>query len=203
MHGSDDRSVGGLNINQSGRKDDTALAEQKAKRATDDFLFMALLDQIHDRIDDLQEQMQQRYETLKEKYGENVIDAMVAAFLPDADAGAMSEEDKLRALADKFLDENGNVKAQYAHLEEAQYVRDWNELQKHQAFLAKYEGRNDLTAEEMREVQMAANSASIAENANAVCASQNQQFKDTVDQTLDEAGNRQGQTLHDTGFKFS
>lgn len=158
--------------------------EKESKQRSAQVMFMLLLDQIRERVAELQESMAQRYETLKAKYGERVVDAMIEAFLPDVDARAMSEQQKRQALAAKFLDETGKVKAEYAHLEEARYVRDWQEMQKLKPILAHYEGRSDITAAEQRALIDVGQALSNADNESLLIALNNAQALSTLEAAM-------------------
>lgn len=159
--------------------------ERQSKQRSDQIVFMMLLDQIRERLDELQDRMAERFDVLKGKYGEHVIDGMVAAYLPATDITGMGEEEKLRALADKFLDEDGKVKAEYAHLDEAQYIRDWNELLKHQALLEKYDNIQTFTPEQRQELVNVAQSLPNVDKENLALAAKSAATKETVDQTID------------------
>jgi len=66
MSGSDDSSVGGLNINQSGRKNDIVSGKSKSKKLVDDFLLYS------DIID-----------SLEQKYGVDFAENWAAELLDD------------------------------------------------------------------------------------------------------------------------
>ena len=174
-------------INKS-RVSGATLAEEKQKAERHDrFIFMALLDQIRDRVIELEERMAKRYETLRGKYGDNVIGSIASAFLSDEKLSELTTNDqRLRALADQFLDKSGNIKDKYKHLEEAKYVRDWYELQKLKPIVAKYDGRDDLTAKEKREVLKVAEATSLTENKNKLALSGNDAYQTTIDAKLDK-----------------
>jgi|GEM_PF-6595929 len=187
MRGSDDPSIGGLNINTNGRHDTAALDEKKRKQSAGDVIFYALLDDMRQRLTDLEASMAERYKLLQEKYGDNVIDGMVDTYLTDEEkAGLETEEDKIEALAKKFLNPDGTIKDEYKHLEEAKYVKDWKEAQKLRPIVAKYEGRNDLSIDEKREVYAAAEATSLAGHKNMIALSSNAEFKATVDEKIDD-----------------
>ncbi len=149
-------------------------------------MFMMLLDDMRQRLADLDASLAHRYETLRGKYGDNVIDGMVDTFLSDDEkTGLQTDEDKMAALADKFLNPDGTIKDEYKDLEEAKYVRDWQEAQKLRPIVAKYDGRNDLSAAERHEVIAVAEQTSLAANKNMIALSENAEFKETVDEALD------------------
>ena len=101
----------------------------------------------------------QRYETLQHRYGDDVV------------GGMETEEEKMQALADNFLNEDGTIKDEYKNTEEAKYLKDWQETQKLRPIVQKYEGRNDLTAEEQREAYDTASTTSLADNKNKLAIS--------------------------------
>jgi hypothetical protein len=93
-----------------------------------DYLFYAMLDDMDERIAELQQQMSELYDDLKVKYGD--IGGMAATFLPpDILATLDGEDDELRALADLFLNDDGSLKDEYKDCPEAQYVQLWNEAE--------------------------------------------------------------------------
>ena len=175
------------------------LVAQEKKRAEakngGDFLFIiSLLDDIRERLEELEASMARRYETLRSTYGDDVFGGMVATFLPEEVArGLRTDKQRLEALSGLFLDENGNIRDTYKGLEEAQYVRDWNEAQTLKPIVAKYEGRDDLTTEERFAIRQVAATLPNTDRENTYLQSGNHQFKDTVEQTMDTG--RAGQEL--------
>ena len=169
------------------------LAAQGLKRAKsgagdDHIYFMFLLNDMRQRLSDLERQMEKRLGALREKYGENVVQAMAEAYLSDEErSGLETDKDKLRALAEKFLDENGQVKKPYRHLEEALYVRDWHEAQALEPIVTKYEGRSTLTAKEKAEILETAIGSSLTDNDNKIILSENNSFQQTVDNEREES----------------
>ena len=184
------------------------LAAQGLKRAKneagdDHIYFMFLLNDVRQRLNDLELQMEKRLGALREKYGENVVQAMAEAYLSDEERrGLETDKDKLRALADKFLDENGQVKKPYRHLEEALYVRDWHEAQALQPIVAKYEGRSTLTAEEKAEILEAAMGSSLSDNIQAMSSSKSHEFQVQVNSALDENSHATETTVSNSDFTF-
>lgn len=188
MRGIDDASIGGQRINTSGRQNSADHEEQKRKQSLDDVMFLSLLDDMRQRLDELEESMARRYKTLEQKYGEDVIGGMVDTFLSDEEkAGLKTDQQKMEALSKKFLNPDGSIKDEYKDLEEAKYIRDWQEAQKLKPIVQKYEGRNDLTAAEKQEVLEAAEVASLSDNKNKIALSSNDEYKTTVDQKIDES----------------
>lgn len=204
MRGDDDKSIGGLNINTSGRQNLSSVAEEKRKRSTDDAVFYALLDDMRQRLDELEARMAKQYKTLQQKYGDNVIDGMVNTYLTDEEkAGLQTEKDKMNALAKKFLNPDGTIKEKYKDLDEAKYVRDWYEAETLRPIVAKYEGRNDLSADEKREVYDAAQNTSLSDNKNMMAQSGNAEFRETIDQKLDQDCEGMANSVGSNDFKWS
>ena len=163
-----------------------SVKKDKDRKNDEMAILLSLLDDLRDRLAELERSMEERYETLRGKYGQDVIAGMAATFLDEETAnGLKTDEARMRALASVFLDKNGDIKDKYKNLEEAKYVRDWNEAETLRPVIAKYEGRNHLTAEEGAEVFHAAQSASLAENKNMIMLSENSEFQRIVDEAVD------------------
>lgn len=120
-----------------------------------DFLIV-VLDAINRRMDELRERMARNYEILRQKYGDDVIGGMAATFLSEEELeGVSTDEEKMRALSAKMLDEDGEIKGRYEGLRESDYVHDWNQMDtlsplQAQAMLAKHgspQERADAAAE--------------------------------------------------------
>lgn len=73
MRGSDDKTIGGLNINQSGRKDAAFVAKKKEKQVMDDLILLSMLEA---KLVELEK-------GLIEKYGEDFAEAFAAAYLDE------------------------------------------------------------------------------------------------------------------------
>ncbi len=201
MSGSDDASMGGLVISHSGRPD--GAIESKDNRDFYDMILMSTLDKIRHELAELETQMAQRFEALRGKYGDDVIGSMAATFLSEEDLSTLDTEDKiLQALAEKFLDENGNVKRQYAHLEEALYVRDWHKAEALKLDIAQYEGRNTLSSVEHAKEKDAAETASLSDNASKIKNSTNEEFKETVDNAIDQDAQSNSKIDRSTNYGF-
>ena len=140
----------------------TGTEEKKRNEKASDGMFYALLNDMREHLADLEANMAQRYETLQHRYGYDVV------------GGMETEEEKMQALADNFLNEEGTNKDEYKNTEKAKYLRDWQETQKLHPIVQKYEGRNDLTAEEQREAYDTASTTSLADNKNKLAISNNQ-----------------------------
>ncbi len=178
--------------------------EKKRKADGERVMFMMLLDDMRQRLADLDASLAQRYETLRGKYGDDVIGGMADTFLSaEQKAGLETDEDKMAALADKFLNPDGTIKDEYKDLEEAKYVRDWQEAQKLRPIVAKYDGRNDLSAAERREVYAVAQSVGIAAQNNMYLQSENHHVRDTVEQAMDEKRADNESVTNTTTFGFA
>jgi len=146
-----------------------------------------ILNDMRERLAELEAQMAKHFENLKVKYGDDVIGGMAQTFLTEEErAGLKTDEEIMRALADKFLDENGNIKPEYKDTEEAKYVQSWNEAQKLKPVIAQYEGRNNLTQQERADIIEVAKEANLAEQESMYLQSANDELKDTVAQVVDE-----------------
>ncbi len=101
--------------------------DERNKKNYAEAMFLALLDQ---QLRNHREAMERYQQELVEKYGENFIDGMAAAYLiNEKGLDKMDREAKLKALRDLMLDQNGEIKAQYADMAEAQYIFHWNKEQ--------------------------------------------------------------------------
>jgi len=182
-----------------------AQSEKKrhSKDTQDQLIFMNLLDDMRDRLADLEQRMDEQLDKLRSKYGGDVASGMAETFLTDEEsAGLVTDEDKLKALADKFLDENGATKDEYKHLDEAQYIRDWNEAQQLEKVVAKYEGRSYLTESEQNEVLEAAEKTSLVDNKAKITGSNNDKLQETVDTAIDNGRKTLGEFNNTTNLGF-
>ena len=177
-----------------------AQAEKKrhSKDTQDQLIFMNLLDDLRDRLTDLQQRMDEQLDKLRSKYGDDVVSGMSDTFLTEEEsAGLMTDEDKLKALADKFLDESGNIKNEYQDVEEAQYIRDWNESQIIKQTLGKYDDKPYLNDHDTQEVSNVARSLGLTRQEDMYLQSNNSALKETVEKVMDE--NREIHAEHDNG----
>ena len=192
------RPVSNARLEQSSQSE----RSKKRKEAQSRYV-MTLLDQMHDRLDTLEASMAKQLQKLRGKYGEDVIGGMAETFLNEKElSGLKTDDQKLRALTNKFLDKDGKIKDEYKHLEEAQYIRDWNEAEKLKPVVEKYNGRDTLTHEEELEVHQVAVEASLADNKNSIMQSDNDQFEQTVDTALDDSRNALGAAKTNNSFSF-
>lgn len=160
--------------------------KKKAEKAFDQLLFDQMMEDMQRRLAELDELLAQRHKELQGKYGQDVIGGMAETYLTEEELrGLKTDKDKMRALADKFLDKDGQIKDKYKHLEEAQYVRDWVEAEELRPVVEKYNGRDYLTAAERKEVLEVAQGAKLSENISSMAASTNESYQTEVDSTLD------------------
>lgn len=161
--------------------------KKKSQKFYDDMVFSQLLADMRERLAELDELLAERREKLQAKYGQDFVGGMAATYLSEDELkGLKTDKDKIRALADKFLDKNGEVKDKYRHLEEAKYVRDWTEAEKIRPTVEKYNGRDYLTQPERKEVLETAKGAKLSENISSMAASMNDAYQTTIDSKLDD-----------------
>ena len=110
MSGSDDATMGGLNINTSGRTNSVILSKDKQRRATYDMIFMAMLDQSFELIE----------RAMIDKYGEDFAEQFAADLLDKEIFNALMQikdpKERRKAFADAINDgiRNGTIDAEYA-----------------------------------------------------------------------------------------
>lgn len=182
-----------------------AQAEQKRRAGhhDDQIFFMTLLNDLQERLSKLDQRMAERLQSLSKRYGSDVVGGMAETFLSEAErAGLETDEEKLAALAKKFLDRDGKIKDKYKHLEEAQYVRDWYEARKLRPLVDKYKNRDHLTPEEQKEIAEVAQNASLADNKNMALSSQNDQLQRTVDKAIEEKAQQESRQDISTDYNF-
>ncbi|MEW8626271.1 MAG: hypothetical protein AB2551_11005 [Candidatus Thiodiazotropha sp.] len=92
MRGSDDNTLGGLNINTSGRANQATIAKKKVKQYTDGLLMVAL-----------QDQLAAIESAMADKYGEDFAENLAAEFLDEETYKAViaieDPEERRRAIA--------------------------------------------------------------------------------------------------------
>ena len=204
MRDSDAPTIGGLNINKSGRKDTFVSTGQGGDKAAADAYFLALLDDMRLHLADLVANMAVLHDKLQDKYGEDVISGIAATYLTEEElAGLETDEQKLNTLAKKLLNPDGTIKDKYKYLDEAKYIQAWQEAQTLKVTLAKYEGRQTLEPEEKIDVYQMAKNTSLAENKNMMALSSNNDFQKTLDTTLDNNANEiaVADSVGNLGFK--
>lgn len=194
-------SMGGLNINVGDLSNASSLENEKKKKADNDLVMMVILEA---QLADLERSMAQHFENLREKYGDDVIGGMASTFLSEEEnAGLDTDEEKLAALARKFLDEDGNIREEYRGLEEAEYIRDWYQAQDIKLAMERYNGKIELTQEEKNEIIAKADIDTVTENYNKLGFSENAELKTNVSEALNNDMSDQVETKATTGFQFS
>ena len=104
--------------------------KRKSEKAMDDLLFDAMLADMQARLDELEAELNTVREQMRLKYGDQFVQEISATFLSDDERAPLKKEDDLlRALADKMLDETGHIKAQYQNFEEADFIQKWQEVE--------------------------------------------------------------------------
>lgn len=102
----------------------------RKKQSSDNYIFFAMLRQMDRQLDELKAQMALLYEALQNKYGEDVVGGMADTFLPpEVIEKLKTDEDKMQALVNEFLNEDGTIKEKYRDLPEAQFIQKWQEAQ--------------------------------------------------------------------------
>ena len=158
----------------------------KDKQFRDTFMFITLLNQMREQLERLEQQMAAQYKRLQVKYGDDAVDGMAQAFLPeDVYDDLNTDEDKLKALVNKFLNADGSIKDKYKELDEAKYVRDWQKTQKLKPIVEKYDNHTSFTPEEKREIVEAAQDAGLVDNTSSIIQATNQALKETVATQVD------------------
>lgn len=146
MRESEATSIGGVNINASGHHDNIALDKKKKDQATQDMIFNAMIRQLQNELAEIERRMAKQHEELRKKYGNDVVGGMAATYLHEQDTtGLHTEQQKMNALADKFLREDGEIKDEYQHLVDAQYTRDWQRSQEIEQELKNRSGDFDIS----------------------------------------------------------
>lgn len=129
----------------------TAEKEKEERRKQDENLrFMRMMKALNDRLAELEKEMADLAVKLRAKYGEDFIGGMAAAHLSDEELDrAQSEEDRLKLLAEKFLESDGKggykVKEEYKDSDEAQFILKWKNSEKLKGIVAEVE--NSVVAE--------------------------------------------------------
>lgn len=160
--------------------------QKRDKRAVDDQFMFMLLSDMRKRLDEIERSMAELREELSEKYGEDVTDGLAETFLTDEEyAGLETDDEKFRALADKMLDENGDIKEQYAHLKEARYIKQWNDAEQLRGVLNKHENSTSLDANAKQEISAVAVSVGLAGQDNMYVQTKNAEIQETVEQVME------------------
>ena len=93
-------------------------------------MLLLLLDQMDRQLNVINAQMADMFKGLQATYGDDVVTGIAETFLaPDVLKDLKTDNDKLQALADKFLNSDGTLKEKYQDLPEAKYVQKWQKAQ--------------------------------------------------------------------------
>jgi len=101
MDGSDENSIGGININTNGRKSAALLAKQKQQQATNDIIMLA----------NLQRQLEAIENNMIDKYGEDFAEQFAAEYLDETvfnDIMKIDDDQQRRAAFAQAI--NGGIK---------------------------------------------------------------------------------------------
>jgi hypothetical protein len=163
--------------------------QAKDKKSRKDAAFTMLLAQMRKQLEELEQLMDELHADLEAKYGQgNVINGMAEAYLsPEILDGLETDEDKLKALADEFLNPDGTIKDKYKHLKEAQYVQAWQKEQQLSATLQKYESKADLTLTDKQDIYQTAENAGLSANKTYILEAARQDIASAIDaQVVDD-----------------
>ncbi len=166
-------------------------------------LYVTLLQDMQDRLNDLNASLAKREQALKDKYGEDYINAMAQSYLSEEEQkGLTSNQERLKALAGKFLNPDGTIKDKYKHLEEAKYVQEWQEAEQLRSVINKYENKQTLTPEDRQELTETAQSLGLAGQDNFALQVDNQSVEATVASLVDEVESNNKQQTNSVAFNF-
>lgn len=182
---------------------ENAFGSKSKHKKRDDDIWRAI-DAMQAELDAIDQRMAENYERLKYKYGDDVIGGMASTYLDeDINKKLTSDEERLQALSDLFLDEYGNVKDKYKDLPEAQFVSDWKRSQILRPVVEKYCGRDTLTPDEQQEVLETAQKAGLAENTYSTLLSDNKAYQAAVDNQLESDVAQSESKTNSTDFNFT
>lgn len=191
-------------IINKGRVDNGENSPQKKeeRRRKDQDYIVKVLDQMRERLAVLEQQMAERYIVLQAKYGEDAIGGMAAEFLGDQAADLRTEQERMEALAEHFLDPNGEIKPEFVGMEEAIYVRDWNEAQSLRQVVLQFDGRNDLSENELLAAKAAASSLGYTQNLNQLNNTENTAHNAVTTQAMADVLETGQSVKSDTSLAF-
>lgn len=151
-------------IINKGRIDNGENSPQKKeqRRRKDQDYIVKVLNQMQERLAVLEQQMAERYIVLQAKYGEDAVGGMAAEFLGDQAAELRTEQERMEALAEHFLDVDGHIKPEFAGSDEALFIRDWYEANEIRPVLMKFDGRVEFTADEISEITSMADRTNVS-----------------------------------------
>lgn len=114
------------------RRERTEAERQKEKeRDARDFHDLVFMTEVQRQIAEIEERMARNYEILRGKYGDDVIGGMATTWLTREEAAKLkSDDERLQALSEKFLNDDDSIKPPYKDVVDAHYVQDWSKLAK-------------------------------------------------------------------------
>lgn len=171
--------------------------EEESKRRYQDQILLMQLDQ---RIRALEASMARTAETLKEKYGEDFIGGMAAQHLSEEELKtARTDEERLQALSEKFLNPDGTIKEEYKGTPEAEYLRDWAERKKGLDLAARVEtAGGNMTPELRRDVKDFAGNSNLTQQNAFTQETTNAEAREIVDTARSNQFNKADSTDNNT-----
>lgn len=136
-----------INIAQAGASGaDTMRKDREKRRDADTRLQMqlALLNALDNRIAELDSEMDALDAQMRAKYGDDYLDKFYATHVGEPLEG-MSEEEKLDGLAEVMLDENGDVRAEFAGNDMAEYLEKRDDRMDAVAAREEYDRTGDIS----------------------------------------------------------
>jgi len=180
------------------RREALELASKEENSQGQDSIHMLVI-LLSERMAELDKELAERYERLKEKYGEDVIGGMAAAFLTEEQLATLTTDaEKSEALRWQFLDENGEIRSGYEDIEEALYMRASLERQKIGSTLEQYQNHKHFTADQIKTVEDALENLSDVDRKNSTLTLDIPKLYDSLDQKQAE----QEATQHHSNLNF-
>ena len=189
-------------MNQS--RTGTAMRESLAKKQQKENSlrdYMRLMDQ----LEDLNNRINANLESLADTYGEDVIGGIASTFLTEAELeGLETDVEKMQALMEKMLDDDGNIKPEYAYIDARviQVLEDWHDAQETANEInSEYENNNGNRtpeAQEMLDTYTSENST-IGEFVLVNSLENDQARSDAVETDMEENATERTQTGFDLG----
>lgn len=181
-HTGERTSLSGIAAGSNSTLADKEKREKDEKRRLEDTLYRMLLDQLADA----QRQMAEAAEVLHGKYGDDIVGGMAAAFLSDDQLATLqTDEERLAALADIFLDDDGNIKPEYADSPEAKYVQGWSKERQLKDEIKNIPNMSPSELESLKNEIAASTGMKAAKEGESIA--QNQQVLEVAEKTVDSS----------------
>lgn len=178
MSGSDDTSIGGLNINTSGRNSEAAMLAKKRKESADDFILLAMLDQI-----DAQVAASEAY--FNSEYGSQYVDTMAGLYLTEGQqAGLNSRDEKLQALFDEYLTPDGKTRDKYKDTKAGRDVQKLYEMEEARELGVKI--RRDGPEAHMEKIEQVLGDKNPYTTEKVTATAQNSELNAMAEKSLDK-----------------